>query len=389
MPLANGFLNRNQLRLPEPFYPVNIYFCLNCGLVQLADTVEKEALFKEYAYFSSVSRTFVGHSEKLAAEIAERFTGSPDSLVVEVGSNDGVLLKPLISRNVGVLGVEPARNVAEVARRSGIETISDFFTTRLAKRIVKNKGKASVIVSCNVFNHLNDLDDVMEGIRLLLKDDGVFLIEVPYLVDLLNNGAFDTMYHEMHSYFAVNPLMKLFEMYGMMIFDVKRISLHTGSIRVYVRRSRDKEKENRAESVNAILSLEKEMRLHRLHTYLRFAKQVEAIKRELVGLLLRIKNDGKRIIGYGAPAKGNVLLNYCGIGTEVIDYIVDATPYKQGLYTPGMHIPVHPPEKFRQDYPDYALLLPWNFREEIIGKERQFRANGGRFIVPLPSPTIV
>lgn len=387
MPLANKFLREDELKLPEHFFPLNVYFCNDCGLVQLVNIVDKETLFSEYAYFSSGSKTFVNHSERLAEEIVSRFLPKSGSLVVEIGSNDGVLLKPLNLLKSRTLGVEPASNVAKVARGAGIETLDVFFTEQLAKHILEEKGPAEVIVCCNVFNHIDDLDSVMKGIDLLLNKDGVLVIEVPYLIDLIERNAFDTMYHEMHSYFAVKPLMRLFQKFGMEIFDVKRFDLHGGSIRVYVRRT--KSGSIISDSVRTLISIEDQMKLDSYETSLKFAAEIQALKDMLVNLLRDLKSHGKTIVGYGAPAKGNILLNYCKIGTDILDYIVDVTPYKQGLYTPGMHIPVRPIEAFKQDSPDYALLLPWNFANEILQREQQYRDAGGKFIIPLPKPKVV
>ncbi len=387
MPLANKFLNSKDIISPEHFYPLDIHFCNSCGLTQLTTIVDKEEMFEEYPYFSSVSKTFVKHSEDLAKEVIDRFIDDEYSLVVEIGSNDGVLLKPLIRQGISVQGVEPAKNVAKVAQASGVDTIIDYFTENIAKLIIEKKGKAHVVFACNAFNHIDNLDTVMKGIYLILDDEGVFILEVPYIVDLLQNKSFDTMYHEMHSYFSVRPLVKLFEIYGMEIFDVNRFGLHTGSIRVYVKKTKSSRKINK--SLKDILIFENKIGLDKKETYLNFSSELMKIKENFLKMIKKIKNEGNRIVGYGAPAKGNVLLNYFGIGTDIIDYIVDATPYKQGLYTPGMHIPVFPVEKFNKEKPDFALLLPWNFSEEILMKEKRFRDDGGKFIIPLPNPKIV
>jgi SAM-dependent methyltransferase len=387
MPHANGFLDKDQLNSNEPLFPVNIYFCKNCGLVQLADIVPKEVLFSTYPYFSSVSDTFKQHCEELAREIAERFIKSTEALVVEIGSNDGVLLKPIKRYTTKTLGIEPATNVAQVAQSMGVDTIIDFFSKDIAENIVQTRGKADIILALNVFNHLNDLDDVMEGIQILLADDGIFIIEVPYLLNLITKRSFDTMYHEMHSYFSIKPLLELFKQFRMEIFDVRKIDIHTGSIRVYVRKTKQNFK--LYEPVSKLIEEEEEVGLYKLETYFKFAAEVVKLKNHLIRTLNSLKAEKKRIIGYGAAAKGNVLLNYCRIGIDILDYIVDATPWKQGLYTPGMHIPVYPVEKFRSNMPDYILILPWNFAEEIMNKEPDYKEKGGKFIIPLPELKII
>jgi SAM-dependent methyltransferase len=386
MPLANGFLQKDQLGQPEHFFPLTISLCKNCSLVQLVDIVPKDVLFKSYPYFSSVSKTFVHHCEELAEEVAQRFLGKSRPLVIDIGSNDGALLKPMI-KYAKVLGIEPATNIAEFANSQGIETINDFFNKKLALEISQNRGKASVVFALNVMNHVDNLIDFADGIDVLLDDKGIFVFEVPYVLDLLESGSFDTMYHEMHSYFSVVSLLKLFSQYDLNIFDVKRVSLHAGSIRVYVQKAgRCLQPSN---AVHEILALEKDKELNRLETYLRLSKRAKRVKTQLVKLLRALKADHKRIVGYGAAAKGNVLLNYCKIGTDLIDYIADDTPAKQGLYTPGMHIPVYSVEKLREDNPDYILILPWNFAEEIMSKEEAFKRCGGKFIIPIPEPRVV
>lgn len=386
MPIANGFLRKDQLGQPEQFFPLTLCLCENCSLVQLVDIIPKDVLFKSYPYFSSVSKTFVHHCEELGEEAAQRFLNKSRPLVIDIGSNDGVLLKPM-KNYATVLGVEPATNVAKFANFQGIETINDFFDKKLALEIAESREKASVVFALNVMNHVDNLIDFIGGIHALLSDDGVFIFEVPYILDLLKNGAFDTMYHEMHSYFSLMPLVELFSRYDFDIFDVKRISLHTGSIRVYVqRKGRGLETSS---AVHEMLALEKDKGLDRLETYLGLSDRATRVKTFLVKLLSKLKAENKKIVGYGAAAKGNVLLNYCKIGTDFLDYIADATPAKQGLYTPGMHIPIYPVEKFREDNPDYALILPWNFAEEIMTKEETFRKRGGRFIIPLPEPRVI
>lgn len=386
-PLANGFLTFDQLNGTEASYPLDLHYCKNCGLVQLLDIVPKESLFKHYIYYSSISKTFTEHCAQVAKEIVERFAHSPSPLVVEIGSNDGVFLKHVKKLNVRVTGIEPASNLAEAARSADIDTIDDFFSGRLAREIVASRGKAGVIIGMNVFSHIDDLHDLMKGAVVLLSDDGAFILEDPYFADVIENTEYDQFYHEHLSYFSIRPLVNLFDQYGMEIFDVKREpKLHGGSIRVYARR---RSSGSMPPVVRDLMALEYRMRLDQPQRYLEFASQVTAAKKELSILLKRIKGEGKRIVGYGASSKGNVILNVCDIGPETLDYIVDATPAKQGLYTPGKHIPVLSETKFRESTPDYALLFAWNFADEILGKEVAFRESGGKFIVPVPWPKIL
>lgn len=386
-PLANGFLKKEQLQFRESYYPLDVYFCENCDLVQLMDVVPPEVMFRKYPYLSSMTNTLRTHFAMLAKEIVERFDLDSDSLVVDIGSNDGTLLKSFRSLNCNTVGVEPATNIAKIAQEAGIETVNDFFSETVASKVSRAKGKAKVITGTNVFAHVNDLDGLLRGISTLLDDNGVFVIEVPYLVDLIERREFDTIYHEHLSYYALRPLVVLFKRFNMRIVDVKRIGIHGGSIRVYIQKT--KSKGPTAETVAELLTIEKKLRLDVATTYFEFAQYVANVKDRLVRLLRQLKEEGNRIVGYGAAAKGNTLLNYCKIGSETIDYIVDKTPLKQGLYTPGTHIPIAPPEKILEDMPDYVLTLAWNFLDEILQNEERYRGLGGKFIVPIPEPKII
>ncbi len=385
-PLANSFLTQDQLKDPEPSYPLDVCFCNDCHLVQLGSVVPPEILFKDYIYVSGTSNTLRAHFEGLAKEIVERFGHISNSVVVDIGSNDGTLLRCFQGFGIKTLGVEPAANLAKLAREGGIDTINDFFGKKIAERI-RGDTKVGAVLATNVFAHVNDLDDFLHGVKTLLDDRGVFVIEVPYLVDLLGKMLFDTIYHEHLSYFALEPLVTLFDRFDMKILDVKRVDSHGGSIRVYIVRSTSPFQPT--ESVTSLLQLEKRLRLSSLETYLDFASQVKLIKEKLVSMLKHFKNKGNKIVGYGAPAKGNTLLNYCGIGSDILDYIVDESPLKQGLYTPGMHIEVIPTKYLREDKPDYALLLAWNYASEILEREQEFRDKGGKFIVPIPNPKVM
>jgi C-methyltransferase C-terminal domain/Putative zinc binding domain/Methyltransferase domain len=385
-PLANAFLRREQLNGPEASYPLDVYFCETCGLVQLGYVVPPEILFKDYIYVSSTSDTIPVYFAGYADEVAARFLNAPDDLVVEMGSNDGCLLKQFRKHNLRTLGVEPAANIAKIASANGIETLNDFFCERTAKLLREEKGEAKVILGNNVFAHIGNLEDVLKGLDVLLAPDGKAIFDVPYLVNLLDNLEFDTIYHEHLSYFSVHPLDFLFRKYGFKVFDVKRVSIHGGSIRVYANRAGAAP--NVQSSVHDLLALEKERHLDSFEPYAEFGSRVSALREDLMKMLRQLKSQGKRIAGYGAPAKGNTLLNYCKIGTDFLDYIVDKSPLKQNLYTPGMHIPVYGVEKLLEDRPDFVLILAWNFAEEIMRQQRAYGEQGGKFILPVPSPRI-
>lgn len=384
-PPANSILKQEQLLLKETFYPLDIYLCPECSLVQLKDVVSPKTLFTDYVYLTGMAMTMKQHFHLLAVEVVNDFNLSKDDLVIDIGSNDGTLLKGFRHLGIKTLGIEPSTNIALIAKREGIETINDFFSVGVAKKIVQSKGHAQVITGTNVFAHINDLDGTLQAVDNLLTSDGIFIIEVPYLVDLLSKTEFDTMYHEHLSYFSLRSLVTLFKRFNLELFDVKRIPVHGGSIRCYVRRVPSEIKS----SVHQLLSLEKDLKLGIVDTYLEFATKVKNTRIQLTSFLKRLKEEGNGIIGYGATAKGNTLLNYCKIGTEILDYIIDNTPFKQGLYTPGMHIPIMHPNRLVKDMPDYVLLLAWNYLDEILEKEQKYRELGGKFIVPLPEPKIV
>ncbi len=386
-PLANAFLRQERLNGAEASYPLDVYFCETCGLVQLGYVVPPEIMFRDYIYVSSTSDTIPRYFAEYADEVAARFLTSPDDLVVEMGSNDGCLLKQFRKHNVRTLGVEPAANIAKLATENGVETLNDFFCERSARLVREKSGAAKIILGNNVFAHIGDLEDVLKGLGTLLAPDGKAIFDVPYLVNLLDNLEFDTIYHEHLSYFSVRPLEYLFRKYGFKVFDVKRVSIHGGSIRVYA---------NRADatpavqsSVQDLLAHEKERHLERFEPYAEFGSRVATLREDLMEVLRKLKSEGKRIAGYGAPAKGNTLLNYCKIGTDILDYIVDKSPLKQNLFTPGMHIPVYGVEKLLQDRPDFVLILAWNFAEEIMRQQRAYSEQGGKFILPIPAPRIV
>jgi SAM-dependent methyltransferase len=387
MPLANAFLDENQLGQEEVFYPLRVVWCESCGLLQIDEIVPPEILFSNYVYVSGTSEALRKHFEGLATEVVTDFNLNSESLVVDIGSNDGTLLKEFRNFSVQVIGVEPAVNIAKIAEENGIKTVNYFFSEDTAKKIVKENGKAEAITATNVFAHTNDLDDLLNGIAYLLKDDGVFVIEVPYLVDLLDNVEFDTIYHEHLSYFAVRPLKRLFEEHDLKIVNVERVTIHGGTIRVFVSKKKSSYEIN--ESVSQLISLEMEKGLTEITAYRKFAERVEKLKADLVSLLQKLKSENRKVIGYGAAAKGNTLLNYYQIGPDLIEFIADLSPMKQNKFTPGTHIPVDNPERIYDAEPDYLLILAWNFADEIMEQQAKFRERGGQFIVPVPEVKIV
>lgn len=383
-PPANAFLRKEDFP-KEEYYPLRVGLCRSCAFVQLMDIVDPDTLFRDYVYVSSTSSVFVKHFEEYAKFIDERFHVQ-NELVVDIGSNDGILLKPFKELGAVVLGIDPARSIAAKAASEGIETIPEFFTEKMAKEIAASHGNAKAITANNAFAHIHDLDEIMLGVAALLAKDGVFVVEAPYLVDFLEQRLFDTIYHEHLSYIAITPLVRFFKKFGMEIIDIEKVSSHGGSVRIMVARQGAHKV---SKQVAEYLKQEKNKKLDEFDTYKHFAEDVLENKRTLLDLLGKIKKEEKRIAGYGAPAKGNTLLNFMGIGTETLEYIVDDSPMKQGLFTPGMHISVVSAERLLSDRPDYLFILAWNFAESIMGKNKEFAKNGGKFIVPVPVPRIV
>jgi len=386
-PPANAFLRAEELVRPELAFPLDVYFCADCSLVQLRDIVSAELLFKDYVYVSSTSPAFVSHFKSFAEAVVRRFHLGSRSLVIDIGSNDGILLRPFQELGMRVLGVDPAEKIAAAASARGIETLPHFFMPDVARDIAARHGRAAIITATNVFAHINDLDAVVEGVKALLETEGVFIVEAPYLVDFLEQNLFDTVYHEHLSYFSVSSLKTLLERLGMKIIDGEKTESHGGSLRVFA--ARDTARREVSGEVNKFLDDERLRGLHTVPVYEDFAKRVEQNKIQLTALLKQIKAEGKTIVGYGAPAKGNTLLNYFNIGPEMLDYIVDDSEWKQGLYTPGMHIRVAAGERLRRDTPDYILILAWNFASPIMKKLEWFSVAGGRFIIPVPAPRII
>lgn len=379
-PLANALLKKEDLNKKENYYPLDVYFCNSCNLTQLLDVVSKEALFRDYVYFTSGMPKISTHFQQYAQDIIENYLKESSDLVVEIASNDGILLKFFKEKGYRILGVEPARNIAKVAESIGVSTICDFFSESLAKNIVKKYGKAQAILANNVVAHIDNYHDLCKGIKRLLDQKGVFVFEAPYLIDMFDNLTFDTVYHEHLSYLALRPLSTLVQMFDLEIFDVKLIPVQGQSIRVFVGH---KGEHLVADGVSKVVEMELAYGLDKKENYLKLAKKVENSKRKLLKLLNSLKKKKKKIAGYGAPAKGNTLLNYYKISPEILDYALEDLPSKHFLYTPGMHIPIVDRAYAQNRLPDYYLLLAWNYMKPILEKEKKFRKIGGKFIIPV------
>ena len=384
-PLADALRQKEQLLQAESKFPLNVAFCPHCSLVQLLETVPPDVLFcQDYPYYSSFSPALLQHSRANAVDLIKSRRLNANSLVVELASNDGYLLKNFVEHGIPVLGIDPAEGPARAAEKVGVPTMCTFFGENLARELSANGKAADVIIGNNVLAHVADLHGFVEGIRILLKEDGVAVIEMPYVKDLVDHCEFDTIYHEHLCYFSVTALDRLFRMHSLFLNNVKRLSIHGGSLRIYVEK-----KENVSATVRAMLQTEAAEKVDQIDYYRDFARRVEGIRKELQRLLQRLKQQGARIAAYGAAAKGSTLINYSDIGTELVDFVVDRNTHKQGLYMPGQHIPVLAPEALLERNPDYVLLLAWNFAEEILQQQKEYQQRGGRFIIPVPNPRVV
>jgi SAM-dependent methyltransferase len=387
-PLCESYVPREKLNEMEPFYPLHAYVCEKCFLVQLDEYVSAEDIFSEYAYFSSYATSWVDHMRRYADMIADRLRLGKDSFVVEVASNDGYLLQHFVRKGIPVLGIEPAANVARVAIEKGIPTLVRFFGEETARELAAQGQQADLICGANVLAQVPRLNDFVRGLRVLLKPGGVITIEFPHLVRLMAENQFDTIYHEHFSYFSFLAAEAVFAAQELTLFDVEELPTHGGSLRVYARHAADASKPV-TDRVTALRERERAAGLLSLESYARFGEQVKETKRKLLELLIGLKRDGKRIAGYGAPGKGNTLLNYCGIRTDFLDFTVDRNTYKQGKFLPGTHVPIHHPDRLREERPDYVLVLPWNFKDEIMQQVAYIREWGGKFIIPIPEARIV
>ncbi len=386
-PLCESYVKAENLNQMEPFYPLHVYVCDQCFLVQLEEFVSPEHIFTEYAYFSSYADSWLQHCCTYTDMVIERFGLNEQNFVVELASNDGYLLQYFVEKQIPALGVEPAANVAKVAIEKGVPTLVEFFGTTCASQMVANGQQADLIIGNNVLAQVTDLNDFVAGMQLLLKPGGVITLEFPHLSRLVEGNQFDTIYHEHFSYFSFITVEKIFTAHGITLFDVETLSTHGGSIRIYGRHTADGSKPV-GERVIAMRATETADGVTDMAYYTAFAEQVKSTKRKLLNFLIEARMQGKTVAGYGAPGKGNTLLNYCGIRTDFIDYTVDRNPYKQGKFLPGTHIPIFCPEKIQETQPDYVLILPWNFKEEIMEQVSHIRAWGGKFVVPIPEVTI-
>jgi SAM-dependent methyltransferase len=386
-PLANSLV-RDRAEAPEPRYPLDLVFCPTCSLVQITETVPPEQLFGEYLYFSSFSDTMLAHARELASRFIAGQQLGPTSLVLEVASNDGYLLQYYTKAGIPVLGIEPAQNVARVAiEERGIPTLSEFFGLTLAEKIRASGKRADVLHANNVLAHVPDLNGFVGGIREVLKTDGVAVLEFPYLADMIDRCEFDTIYHEHLCYFSLTALSHLFERQGMKAVDVERLSIHGGSLLLQVARTESSRPVGPA--VAALLDEERRRGMNTIEFYRRFALRVSELKGQLRALLSGFKAEGRRIAAYGAAAKGSTLLNTFGIGTETLDFVADRSTYKQGRFVPGVRIPIVPPDRLSESMPDYTLLLTWNFAEEILEQQSEYRRKGGKFILPVPEVKVL
>jgi 2-polyprenyl-3-methyl-5-hydroxy-6-metoxy-1,4-benzoquinol methylase len=381
-PLSNSYLQADQLLAGESFYPLTVYVCDNCLLVQLPEFEAPESIFSDYAYFSSYSESWLRHAAQYVEEASAEFDLGPQSLVTEVASNDGYLLKNFVARGVPVRGIEPAANVAAVAEANGVPTLVRFFGTALADELAGSGGQTDLLIANNVLAHVPDLNDFIRGMARLLRPSGVATVEFPHLLRLVEERQFDTIYHEHFSYFSLFTASEAFARHGLTVYDVRQLPTHGGSLRLYVSHKGARPETSR---VQKVLQEENRAGLHQLPAYLAFDAAVRRVKRDVLRFLIAAADDGKKVVGYGAPAKGNTLLNYCGARADLVSYTVDRSPHKQGRFLPGSRIPIHPPERIRETRPDYVLILPWNLREEIVAQLEYIREWGGQAFVPIPT----
>lgn len=382
-PLSNAFIKPENYHVMEPFYPLRAYVCDSCFLVQLEEFESPQRIFGDYVYFSSYSESWLRHAKAYAEMMIRRFSFQSTHQVIEIASNDGYLLRNFRDHGIPVLGIEPAENVAQAARAAGIPTQTKFFGVKTARELAASGLQADLLLGNNVLAHAPDINDFVAGMKIALKPDGVITMEFPHLLQLMANNQFDTIYHEHFSYLSFTTAEKIFARHCLTLFDVEELPTHGGSLRIYARHA-EKDKPTVSTSVESLRKREADAGMSVLGTYEKFSETVREAKRELLDFLIRAKREGKTVVGYGAPAKGNTLLNYCGIRADFLDYTVDRSPHKQGTFLPGVRILVHAPDRIRQTRPDYILILPWNIKDEIIEQMAHVREWGGKFVVPIP-----
>ena len=386
-PFANSYISAEQIHQMEPFYPLRVYVCEQCYLVQLPVFQSSEEIFSDYAYFSSFSDSWLQHAEVYVNDMIDRFGFDIKSQVIEIASNDGYLLQYFKERGIPVLGIEPAKNVAQAAQQAGIQTLEKFFGCQTAMDLTREGKHADLLIGNNVLAHVPDLNDFVKGMKMILKPHGIITMEFPHLMRLMAENQFDTIYHEHFSYFSFTIVNKVFDHHGLRIFDVDELPTHGGSLRIYARHAEDASKAV-SENVAGLLKHEAAEGFENLELYRSFSQKVQSTKRSILDFMVRTKNGCKSIVGYGAPAKGNTLLNYCGIGTDFMEYTVDRSPHKQGYYLPGTHIPIHHPDKIKETRPDYVIILPWNLKDEIMRQMAYIRDWEGKFVTLIPKVRI-
>ncbi len=387
-PPCESVIREEQLNSMECFYPLHAFVCHNCFLVQLEEYVTPEDIFTEYAYFSSYSDSWLEHSRRYVDMISKKLSLNSNSFVIEIASNDGYLLQYFKEKNISMLGIDPAVNVAEVAINKGVPTLVKFFSSETAKELVEDGKTADLVIGNNVLAQVPPLNDFIKGVKLVLKENGVATFEFPHLVKLIEHNQFDTIYHEHFSYFSFSTISQIFEKQSLILYDVEEIPTHGGSIRIYVKHIEDKSKKISNQVID-ILKREKDFGIFNIETYKNFEKKVKSTKRKALKLLIKLKDEGNIIVGYGAPGKGNTFLNYTGIRTDFLDYVVDRNKYKQGTYLPGTHIPIYDPIRIKETKPNYVIILPWNLKNEIIKQNKYITEWGGKFIIMIPEPILI
>jgi len=387
-PLANSYLKADQLDRMEPFYPLHAYVCSNCFLVQLQEFETPEHIFTDYAYFSSFSDSFVAHAKAYVEHMVDRFGFDETSQVIEIASNDGYLLQFFVEKNVPVLGIEPAANVAKAAEEKGIPTLVQFFNPDTATSLSEQGKQADLLLGNNVLAHVPALNEFVRGMKIALKPRGVITMEFPHLLRLMQDNLFDTIYHEHFSYLSLYTVEKVFAEYGLRVFDVQEVPTHGGSLRIFATHA-DNDERPTEPNVGAVKAAESDAGLQDLDAYRAFSERVKDTKRSLLRFLMDAREQGKTVVGYGAPAKANTLLNYCGVRTDLLDYTVDRSPHKQDHFVPGVHVPIYGPERIDETKPDYLLIFPWNLKDEIMGQMAHIREWGAEFVVPIPNTKVL